>query len=828
LGYTAEELIGKKWQDITHPDDFDVTQKSMENLLSGNKITEKFEKRYLRKDGSIVWGEVHSTIRRDANGKPLYFMTSIIDITDRKRIEEKLKESEIKYKSLFDNSGIGIAVYSPEGRILSFNKIAAQNLGGKTEEFEGKLFIDLFPKEDAELYLSRVTRAIESDEPMEYEDRLALPEGAKWYASTFNKLLDAKGNILGAHVASLDITVRKKAEEDLKESQAILNAALENSEAGIMIVDAPDARIRYVNKAGLFLRDTSDAERIKSSDVEVYIKSWDILHPDGNKYAVDQDPLSRAIKKGEICNEEFILRRAGIEDRYIWAKSAPIHDSNENIIAGIGIFIDVTDRKLDEDKIRKQNDLFATLLELLPVGVFMVDAPEGRPLIANDAALQILGRGILPDANKYNLSHTYKARKRDNIGEYPQEEMPIILGMQGITSHIDDMIVDRPDGTETMLEIFGTPVRNDKGDVWASLVTFMDITKRKNAEENLIYLSYHDFLTGLYNRRFFEEELKRLDTERNLPITIVMADLNGLKLINDSFGHITGDELLKKAGKVIKEAFRSDDLVSRIGGDEFAIMLVKTDAEEAAQIIQRLNARTSNENTGVLDLSISFGYHTKTNKNENILKVMENAENHMYRQKFYERDSVRSKTVEIIMNTLFEKSRREMMHSKRVSEICEAIATEMHLEKANINKIRTAGLVHDIGKIGISENILNKPKKLNEVEWDEIKKHPESGWRILISVKEFSEIADFVLGHHEHWDGSGYPNGLVGDQISLEARIIALADAYDAMTVDRTYRKGLTPQEAITEIKRCSGTQFDPELAHLFISKVVKNLKKRV
>jgi putative nucleotidyltransferase with HDIG domain len=240
-----------------------------------------------------------------------------------------------------------------------------------------------------------------------------------------------------------------------------------------------------------------------------------------------------------------------------------------------------------------------------------------------------------------------------------------------------------------------------------------------------------------------------------------------------------------------------------------------------------LNARTTNENTGVLDLSISFGYHTKTNKNENILKVMENAENHMYRQKFYERDSVRSKTVEIIMNTLFEKSRREMMHSKRVSEICEAIATEMHLEKANINKIRTAGLVHDIGKIGISENILNKPKKLNEVEWEEIKKHPESGWRILISVKEFSEIADFVLGHHEHWDGSGYPNGLVGDQISLEARIIALADAYDAMTVDRTYRKGLTPQEAIAEIRRCSGTQFDPELADLFISKVIKHLTKR-
>jgi diguanylate cyclase (GGDEF)-like protein/PAS domain S-box-containing protein/putative nucleotidyltransferase with HDIG domain len=815
------KIIGKSLYDVRPNADLGFAMKYFKKVWETGEAVE-FETKVKIDATHFAWYE--TKVIKLASGEIATFYDNV---SETMISNEQLMESEKKYRTIAENMTDVIWTTDMSLHTTYISPSVEKLIGVSPETYMSWPLEDRFTPQSLTSLMQLYKTEMELEKSPYQSDRRINTIDTElyrknreivWVSMNLTFLRDENKKAIGILGITRDITERKEAEKELILSESKFKHVFDYSAIGKSLT-LPNGELQVNHKL---------CEMLGYTEEELIGKKWqDVSDP--ADFEVTQIAMDNLVF-GRKSTEQFEKRYIKKDGSILWGE---VHSSIRRDAEGIPLYfmtsvIDITERKKNEEAIRKQNELFTTLLRLLPVGVFMVDAPSGRPLIANEAALHLLGRGILPDTNKHNLSHIYRARKRDTTQEYPPEEMPIILGMSGIESHIDDMVVERPDGSETLLEIFGTPVRNEKGDVWASLVTFLDITKRKNAEENLVYISYHDFLTGLYNRRFFEEELKRLDTERNLPITIVMADLNGLKLINDSFGHATGDELLKQAARVITEAFRSDDLVSRIGGDEYAIMLVKTDHAEAAQIIQRLNVRIANENTGVLDLSISFGYHTKTNKNENILKVMENAENHMYRQKFFERDSVRSKTVEIIMNTLFEKSRREMMHSKRVSEICEAIATEMHLEKANINKIRTAGLVHDIGKIGISENILNKPKKLNEVEWDEIKKHPESGWRILISVKEFSEIADFVLGHHEHWDGSGYPNGLVGDQISLEARIIALADAYDAMTVDRTYRKGLTPQEAITEIKRCSGTQFDPELAHLFISKVVKNLKKRV
>jgi HD-GYP domain-containing protein (c-di-GMP phosphodiesterase class II) len=174
------------------------------------------------------------------------------------------------------------------------------------------------------------------------------------------------------------------------------------------------------------------------------------------------------------------------------------------------------------------------------------------------------------------------------------------------------------------------------------------------------------------------------------------------------------------------------------------------------------------------------------------------------------------------MNTLYEKSSQEMLHSKRVSEICEMIATKMVLGQEMVNHIKIAGLMHDIGVMGIDGKILNHHHKLNNDEWIEIKRHPEIGYRILISSNDFSGIASYVLEHHERWDGNGYPKGLKGEEISLQARIIALADAYDAMTSERTYQERMSEEKAIVEIRRCSGTQFDPDIANVFLEMLLE------
>jgi len=344
-----------------------------------------------------------------------------------------------------------------------------------------------------------------------------------------------------------------------------------------------------------------------------------------------------------------------------------------------------------------------------------------------------------------------------------------------------------------------------------------EIELRIEREKEITYLGNHDFLTGLYNRRFFEDELKRLDTERNFPLTIIMGDVNGLKLINDSLGHSLGDELLVKISKILKLAFRSDDIVTRVGGDEFVIILPKTEGFEAEKMIDRVKNLLANENVGNSEFSISFGFDVKTCIDQDSADILKSAENKMYRQKLFESASMRSNTIELIMKALHEKNNREMFHSRRVSEMCEAIAVKIRFTKDEVKRIRITGLMHDIGKIGIDEKILNSDQKLSENEWIEIKKHPDIGYRILSASIEFSGIAEDVLQHHERWDGQGYPKGLKGDEISLNARIIAIADTYDALVSDRAYRKAYSKEHAIKEIERCSGSQFDPKLVKAFI-----------
>ena len=370
--------------------------------------------------------------------------------------------------------------------------------------------------------------------------------------------------------------------------------------------------------------------------------------------------------------------------------------------------------------------------------------------------------------------------------------------------------------------LFSASVCNDNdGNYMGFVAVSRDITEYKQREEEIKFLSYHDQLTGLYNRRYYEEELKRLDTKRNLPLSIIMGDVNGLKIINDSIGHVKGDELLKKVARAIQKGCRADDIIARLGGDEFVVLLPKTDNIQTEQIIERINELLIKEKVGTLDISVSFGYEVKKNEHEKIQDIFKAAEDQMYKYKQLNSTITRRNTIDLIMNALYEKNRREMQHSKRVGELCEAIALKLNFKEETVYNIKIAGLMHDIGKIGIDDGTLNKPDKLNAEEWIEMKKHPEIGQKILSAANEFSEIGDFIFEHQEKWDGTGYPRGLKGEEILLQARIIAVADSYDAMTSHRNYKKELSEEEAINEIKRCSGTQFDPTIAKVFVEKVL-------
>lgn len=297
-----------------------------------------------------------------------------------------------------------------------------------------------------------------------------------------------------------------------------------------------------------------------------------------------------------------------------------------------------------------------------------------------------------------------------------------------------------------------------------------------------------------------------------------MGDVNALKITNDAFGHIHGDELLQKTSEAIKGACRKDDIAARWGGDEFVILLPLTSLNAANKIVNRIKDISSTMKVKHINVSVSFGCATKVNTTENLLKTLKNAEDHMYENKVVESESVREKLVTTIINALHEKNPDDEQHSKRVSELCQKIGKTMNLPISDITKLNTIGLLHDIGKIAISDSILNKPGSLTPKEWDKIKRHPDIGSRILQSSKEMANLADCVIAHHENFDGTGYPKGLKGEEIPLLSRIVSVADAYDAMTSDRKYRKALDPKEAIAELVKCKGLQFDPVVVDYFMN----------
>jgi diguanylate cyclase len=353
------------------------------------------------------------------------------------------------------------------------------------------------------------------------------------------------------------------------------------------------------------------------------------------------------------------------------------------------------------------------------------------------------------------------------------------------------------------------------------LIVSRNIDERKKAELEQTYFSLHDHLTNLYNRRYFETELVRLDVKRNLPIGIIMADVNGLKLINDSFGHDIGDQLLIKAGSVIKSQLREDEIFARVGGDEFAILLTNTNEDTIKKIIKRICEAMPKEKVANIPLSISFGYDLKKKDSQVMVDVLKKAEDNMYRSKLYETRFDREKTVDFILESLFEKSPRERAHAQNVRRLCEMMGKELGFDQTHINKIGKAAYYHDIGKIGMDESILNKANRLTDKELFTVRKHPESGWRIINSVSSLSDLSEFIMTHHEWVNGAGYPRGLKEDMIPLEAKVIAIADAYDVMTNPSSYKIPLNELEAKAELKKYSGIQFDPTLVDLFITKVI-------
>jgi len=466
--------------------------------------------------------------------------------------------------------------------------------------------------------------------------------------------------------------------------------------------------------------------------------------------------------------------------------------------------------ELSSQELLESNSQLRAILEAFP-DVFMILNSEGFIIDLKAGSItdlymspeQLLGKQI-SDFEPYTINSSFSKAVKQVLET-------------GIISSIEYSITREQQ--EQHFEARLLPIPGDH-----IFVIIRNITERRVMEGQLRYISMHDSLTDLYNRAYFNSEFAGLEMQPFRSIGLIICDIDGLKLINDTLGHEAGDAVLIKAANIIRESLRCSDFVSRIGGDEFAVILYDCTKEGLESIITRIRESINilNSNDSAVPLSISMGSAVRNDSSKTMEELFKEADDNMYREKLFHRRSSRNDLVRTMMSALGERDFITQGHADRLQKLVCIMADVLNLPQHHVADLKLLAQFHDIGKVGIPDSILFKKGPLNSRERVEIERHPEIGYRIACSSPLLIPISDWILKHHEWWDGKGYPCGLAGEEIPMECRILALADAYDAMTSERPYRQPMTHEEAIQEIKKKAGTQFDPELTGVFVAAMNK------
>ena len=350
------------------------------------------------------------------------------------------------------------------------------------------------------------------------------------------------------------------------------------------------------------------------------------------------------------------------------------------------------------------------------------------------------------------------------------------------------------------------------------LIIIRDMSERISLENKLRYMAERDYQTGLRNRMKFELSIRQYEKRNDISIGLILFDIDGLKGINDTLGHYEGDKVIKVVSENIEKIFAQADFIARVGGNEFGIAYInpmpRIMDEKCYELQKALELYNKDKS---YSFTVSFGISYSDGNPINLDELYQIADHNLYKNKMLKETSSKSALVRTLMNALEAKDYLTEGHAERMTENAIKLGEYLKLETHTIDQITLLTKFHDIGKVGIPDDILKKPGALDEKEWKIMKTHTTIGQRISSVSAELKPISDLILLHHEKWDGSGYPMGLSGDAIPIECRILALVDAFDAMTNDRPYRKALSFDDTINEIIKCKGSHFDPELVDIFL-----------
>ncbi len=696
------------------------------------------------------------------------------------------------------------------GLITNCNAATAALLERERSEIIGHPQAGLHPPEKGQYYASILKKHIEQSGAFEEEVEVITTSGKTKQIRLTAVLTSAEGKPVVQGIFH-DITERKKLEADLEASETRFRRLFESAQDGILILDARTAAVVEVNP---FLVELLGYPR------EHFLgkKLWEIgpfKDIKTSKAAFKELQTEKYIRYEDLPLETEDGRKIDVE----FVSNVYLVDHTKVIQCNIR---DITERRKAAEEIRKIKISLEEAQALAHLGSWSFD-PDTDEMVSSDEMRRIYDfDAASPVSYKDFVEHIHPEDKERYLNRFET------LLEDGIPYTLDHRIVVET-GSPRWAKFIANARINETGKIFLAYGAVLDITERKmmektlqENEERFKQMSFHDKLTGLYNRTYFAEEMARLgsDLSRSGPVSIISFDVDGMKVVNDTLGHQAGDDLLKAAAGIISTPFRKMDILARIGGDEFCAVLPGADYQVASarknEIAKLIEAY--NEKNPTVSISISLGIATsKGTEEETIYNIYQRADENMYENKMLQTKSPRSSVLDVLMAALFERDYIAQGHVKRLTKLAEMAADKMNLPVSTRRNLMLLAKVHDLGKLGIADKILFKPEKLSEPEYQIIKEHSRIGHNLASHAKELFHMADLILHHHESWDGSGYTDGLRGKQIPLECRIFSILDAYDAMTNTRPYHEGISKEEALEELRRQSGIQFEPALVDQFI-----------
>ena len=615
-------------------------------------------------------------------------------------------------------------------------------------------------------------------------------------------------------IAKKNIELQKLSNQ-LKESEGLFKAIFEQSPIGIATISTNSQTTR-VNPAYVNI--------ISRTNQDIVGNDWKAMtHPDDLE---SEEILFKSFTKGEISEygiEKRLITKMG---ETFWVKigfsSLNLNDSDEfNYLCMVE---DISERKKVSDALQESERSKSVLLSHIPGLAYRCLNDEHWTMeFVSDGCFDLTGYKPIDLIGNNTISYNdiIDPQYRDVLRKQWDQ---VLLKHENFRAEYQ--IITKDNQVKWVLEL-AQGIYDHKGNVIALEGIIIDITQTKLRDAQIRYMDDHDFLTGLFNRKYFEIEKIRFNQQSYLPLSVLIGDINGVRLINDAYGYTEGDRLIVETARILKSSCDSSSLLFRTGGDEFIVLMPNTSESKLSDIMRRIQHKCKlynlNPENQAVQLNLSLGSATRVHMTQAIDKVIHQAMDSLHKNKILESKSYHSSILSSIQATMFAKSQNTEEHAERLSILCRMMGEQLDLSQTQMDELMLFAMLHDIGKIGIDDNVLNKPGRLSVDEWIIMKKHTEIGYRIALSSPELHSIANYILTHHEHWNGGGYPQGLKEDEIPLLSRILGLVDAYDAMTQDRVYRKAMSKEEAINEILRNKGTQFDPHLTDLFIEIIQNN-----